>query len=436
MTAAMRVLRVSHSGGNPAFRLRDRTLAAQGVDLTLVVPEFWGEPGYQTATEAAAAEDAGGLTVRGMPVDRPGDVNRHRYTDPDAAERLVATVRPDLVDVHEEPFSLAARQWLRAASRRGVPTVVYTAQNLDKRFPPPFAQYEAAALRTALGVYPCSRQAASVVRGKGFGGVVEVLPLGYDDVTFHPGAQRLTGEVLLALVGRIVPEKGCTDAVDVLATVHRSRPARLVVIGQGPGLEALRARAASRGVLDRVEVVPWLPAAELAEWYRRAHVLLVPSRSTSRWVEQFGRTVVEARACGAVTAGYGSGAIPQVVGDAGLLVPEGDAAALGLAVADLVATPSQWDMLRVLGVALSREYTWRAVAARQVSFYEKALAERGTPIAARLGGSEARRRARLEFGEPARLPGPGPARPFAVPFLRDSPALSRAVGGLVDAVVR
>ena len=97
---------------------------------------------------------------------RPGDVNRHGYTDSHALARLVRDLAPDLLDVHEEPFSVAARQWL-AAAPPDLPIVMYTAQNVDKRFPPPFAQYERAAHRRVAALYPCSGQAASVARGKG-----------------------------------------------------------------------------------------------------------------------------------------------------------------------------------------------------------------------------------------------------------------------------
>src|SRR6202043_4225790 len=93
---------------------------------------------------------------------------------------LIAELKPNILDVHEEPFSVAARQWL-AAAPADLPVVMYTAQNVDKRFPPPFAQYERAAHRRIVALYPCSAQAAAVARGKGFAGFIDVLPLGYDD---------------------------------------------------------------------------------------------------------------------------------------------------------------------------------------------------------------------------------------------------------------
>ena len=54
-----------------------------------------------------------------------------------------------------------------------------------------------------------------------------------------------------------------------------------------------RARAAALGLADRLELLPWRPASELADIYRGTHVVLVPSRPTTTWVEQFGRVIVE-----------------------------------------------------------------------------------------------------------------------------------------------
>ncbi len=76
-------------------------------------------------------------------------------------------------------------------------------------------------------------------------------------------------------------------------------------------------------------IEPWQSVAELAAFYRQAHVVLVPSVATETWTEQFGRVIVEAQASGAVVAGYASGSIPEVAGDAALLVAPGDVHALG-----------------------------------------------------------------------------------------------------------
>ena len=166
-----------------------------GLEVTLAVPSTW--PG---AAEPTSLPDEGFPIVE-LAVRRAGDVNRHSYLDVAELHRLLGSLRPDVIDVHEEPVSLAARQWL-AAAPPDLPVVMYTAQNVDKRFPPPFAQYERAAYRRVAALYPCTCQAASVARGKGFAGVVEVIPLGIDPAVFKAGSQSLGDEeIVLSLVG-------------------------------------------------------------------------------------------------------------------------------------------------------------------------------------------------------------------------------------------
>jgi glycosyltransferase involved in cell wall biosynthesis len=419
----LRVLRVYHGGRNASHRSRDRALAADGIDVTLVVPASWHERGH----EAVSAER---FRVVELQVKRAGDVNRHAYADPEALGRVIREVRPDLLDIHEEPFSAAARQWL-AAAPADLPVVTYAAQNVDKRFPPPFAQSERAAYRRVAALYPCSRQAASVARGKGFAGLIEVLPLGYDDSLFFSGEQSLDDdELVLALIGRLVPEKGVTDAVRVLAHMNAERPTRLVVVGRGPQEAAARELASGLGVADRLEVASWQASAELAATYRRAHVVLVPSRPTETWVEQFGRVIVEAQASGAVVAGYASGSIPEVAGAAAVLTRVGDPAALADAVSALCREAAEYERRRRAGASLSAARTWASVADRQAELYRRVVA--GDVPRVKLPRSPRRRRAaaRVEFGPTAETIAGD--RPFAVPLLRRGGRLASALGSTID----
>lgn len=421
----MRVLRVYHGGRDPAHRLRDRALAATDIDVTLVVPDRWSDAG-----------SAGGLVDTGMrivqlPVVRPGHVNRHRYLDAGALRALIRDLRPDLLDLHEEPVSDVAHQVLGIVSP-SLPVVMYTAQNLNKRFPPPYSWRERSALGRVDALYPCARQAASVARGKGFAGLIRVLPLGYDDAAFRPGGQDVDdGELVLGLVGRLVPEKGLRDAVEVTARLHAERPTRLLVVGSGPDLPATRERAQALGIADRLEVIEWVDRQRLAECYRRMQVLLLPSRTTSRWVEQFGRVIVEAQASGAVVAGYATGAIPEVADGTAVLVPDGDVTALASGVQQLVGDRDEWLRLRSAGLALAGTRTWAQVARGQAELYAEVLARGPGPRrAAAISTAAGRARARAEFGAPATAG--DQQRPFAAPVLRDRPALCSGLAKVLD----
>jgi glycosyltransferase involved in cell wall biosynthesis len=421
---SLRSLRVYHGGRDRSDQARERALTASGIDLALAVPVSWPE------TTRHVTDFSEKVQVFQFDVSRSGDVNRHAYRDLGEIKTVIARLELDVLDVHEEPFSVASRQWL-AAAPPDLPVVMYTAQNVDKRFPPPFAQYEHAAYRRVSALYPCSSQAASVARGKGFAGLIDVLPLGFDDAVFTPGSQSADAdEIVLAIAGRLVPEKGVADAVEILARVNATRPARLVVVGSGPEEAAARHRASALGVADRLEIVPWQPAAELAATYRSAHVVLVPSRPTETWVEQFGRVIVEAQASGAVVAGYASGAIPEIAGDAAILTAVGAASELADDLVALTADPAEYERRRQTGIALSRTRTWTQVAQRQAELYRRVAA--GEVQRVQLPASPRRRReiARAEFGPTAQtIAG---TRPFALPLLRRGGRLVSALAAALD----
>jgi glycosyltransferase involved in cell wall biosynthesis len=233
------------------------------------------------------------------------------------------------------------------------------------------------------------------------------------------------------IVGRLVPEKGIQDAVVTLARVHSYRPARLVVIGEGPEKERARVLAKSLGIADRIEFIPWQPGPELALRYRTAHVVLIPSRPTTRWVEQFGRVIVEAQASGAVVAGYANGSIPEVAGDAGVLVDTGDAKQLSDAVARVVLDPHEFAWRRTAGLRQAATCTWQAVAARHIGLYQAVLADGRSRVMVARSPRRRRAAAHAEFGSTAAtLAG---IRPFALPVLRRGGPFVDALASVADA---
>lgn len=124
----------------------------------------------------------------------------------------------------------------------------------------------------------------------------------------------------VGFAGRIVEEKGWR----VLA---RALPAgaRLVFAGDGPQRGELESLAAAD---ERIEFLGLLPKHELWSFYAALDCLAVPSLTTPRWKEQSASTLVDGLAMGLPIVASDSGGIADIMGPAGLLVPEGDAAAL------------------------------------------------------------------------------------------------------------
>ena len=139
--------------------------------------------------------------------------------------------------------------------------------------------------------------------------------------------------------------------------------------------QALAALAGAEGVGEQVEFVAPLPPAHIAAALCRLDCLVLPSRSTPVWEDQLGRVLLEAMASGVPVIGSSSGAIPEVIGDGGLVFPEGDAAALAAAVERLLTDPALRRTVAAVGLVRAETvYGQRALARRTAEFYREIVA--------------------------------------------------------------
>jgi glycosyltransferase involved in cell wall biosynthesis len=363
----LRIVRISHSAVVEENRQRDAQLRSRhGHEVTTVGPPAWPEGG--ALVRAVPTPE---LPLETVPVHGPRQPNLFWYS-PTHLRRVLLERRPDIVDLHEEPFSLAAAGALAVIGRYAprATLVFYTAQNLPKRYPPPFSVVEQRTFARASCAYPCSREAGDRLALRGFRGGLHVIPLG---VTPPPLAPKPPGGLRIGFVGRLEPYKGAELALRAFAAVAPAADVSLTVIGAGSEREALDRQARELGVAGKVHFRGALPqAATLAEM-ASLHVLLVPSLTTPRWTEQFGRVAAEAMAAGVAVVASDSGALREVVADAGLLVPEGDVDALAQALRSLVSSRDRLDALASAGRERALEtFTWPTVADRMHAMYLEA----------------------------------------------------------------
>jgi glycosyltransferase involved in cell wall biosynthesis len=105
----------------------------------------------------------------------------------------------------------------------------------------------------------------------------------------------------------------------------------------------------------------------------------VPSVPLASWIEQFGRVVVEAQASGVPVVASASGALPDVVGESGLLVPPDDPVALHAALRRFLDEPGLWARLRESGMAEVARYSWKSIAEAQMALYRAVTSGRSEP---------------------------------------------------------
>lgn len=362
----MNVVRISHCGVVTPWRERERQLAALGHEVASACPLAWNEGG--SLVEFRADGDTFATPMRTF-----GSHPALFVYEPRALWRFLRAQHPDLYDIHEEPFSLAAAEVLvlLTLQRRRAPFVVYSAQNLDKRYLPPFSWLERWVLRQAAGAYVCNRAAAARLRRRGLVAEAAVVPLGVDTGRFQPlerDAPR--GRLRVGYVGRLEQHKGVGVLIDAIAECE---VAELDIIGDGPARAALRAAVARTGTTERVRFHGHVAASSLDERYRSLDVLAVPSLTTPSWSEQFCRVAVEAMASGVPVVASPCGALPEVLGHAGVLVPERSPTALARALAALAADPAHWARRRAAGLVRAQQFSWPAVARAQAGLYERSV---------------------------------------------------------------
>ncbi|MGH2486390.1 MAG: glycosyltransferase family 4 protein, partial [Ktedonobacterales bacterium] len=120
---------------------------------------------------------------------------------------------------------------------------------------------------------------------------------------------------------------------------------------------------------------PAVAAAEAPRVLADMDVLALPSLTRPNWMEQFGRVLIEAMGCGVPVIGSDSGEIPRVIGDAGVIVPEGNVESLRAALRDLTERPERRRELAERGRArVFANFTQEQVARKLADVYKQALA--------------------------------------------------------------
>ena len=367
----MRVLMISKALIRGAYQRKLEALARLGVELTAVVPPYWrDDAGGKSPLERAYTE---GYRLVVEPMAFNGHYHYHFY--PRLAAR-VREVRPDLVHMDEEPYNLSTFHAFWLARRAGAKPLFFTWQNLLRRYPPPFRWMEQYCYRHAAGAIAGNAEAVDVLRAKGYAGPAWVIPqVGVDPQIFYPRAPA-SGAARPFTVGwfsgRLRPEKGVHLLVEAVAALGDDT--RLEILGWGPEEPRLRALAEQRGLGARFQLHPPLPSTRVPEFVARLDVAAMPSLTLPNWKEQFGRMAMEAMACEVPVVGSDSGEIARVIGDAGLVFPEGDVAALAERLRRLRDDPALRRDLAARGLARAPTHlTPDRIAAQTLEAYRHAL---------------------------------------------------------------
>ena len=257
--------------------------------------------------------------------------------------------RPHLIYCEHEQEGLLAFEvaLLRNLLATHTPLVLYSWQNLLR----PRAWYVRAVsdftLRAAQHIFCASSEGLEVLRQQGYrGGGSIIQQMGLDTRLFYPKpASELRSRLglsgfVVGFIGRLVPEKGVDTLLQAVAGVQSRRQLSVLIVGNGSQRASLQAQVQSLGLADRCRFVDEVPHDQLVDYVNVLNLLVLPSRTTAQWKEQFGRVLTEAMACKVNVAGSDSGAIAEVIDDPDRIFREGDAAQLSAIIDYLAMNPT------------------------------------------------------------------------------------------------
>jgi glycosyltransferase involved in cell wall biosynthesis len=215
--------------------------------------------------------------------------------------------------------------------------------------------------RAAHGIV-FSRTAKEIFGKRGFQNTTYIPPP-VDVQIFQPATPVRKTAFIVGYVGRLVECKGVDMILKALASLPESVTA--LIIGEGDARRRLESLARELGVSERVAFHNSVSPSELREMYSKMDVVVLPSRTTKYWREQFGRVLVEAMACGIPVIGSTCGEIPNVIADAGLVFKEDSVEGLRLGIERLFSNENLIKNLAERGKARVRKVFSLEVVAPQ-----------------------------------------------------------------------
>lgn len=183
--------------------------------------------------------------------------------------------------------------------------------------------------------------------------------------------QRGLPERFWLFLGTLEPRKNLVTLLEAYAGLSPNERLPLVLAGgKGWDFEPIFAAVECLGLGDAVHFPGFVPTTDLPLWYNSAELFIYPSV-----FEGFGLPVLEAMACGTPVAVSAASSLPEVVGDAGLLVPPHDVSAWTDALQH-AGTDAVWrETAQQRGLAYATHFTWQSTAQSAIASYQKALSQ-------------------------------------------------------------
>ena len=362
------------------------------VEVAVVVPKRWRPGGVQNKIIEPEARTEGSFRI--VPIASLSENNQGLLSFGWELVSFLKDFRPDVIQVEQGSKSIAYAQLITLNKLLGLKAkmLFFTWWNLPYELKFPISALEAYNLNNTDGVVVGNKDGFDVLRDRNYTNPMRIMPqLGIDESIFKPQQQPdlmqkygiSESDFIVGFVGRFVPEKGLMTLAKALAGL-KEQNWKWLILGRGPLEAELKQWAKDEDLEDRLILIESVPHADVPRYINLMSTLLLPSETTyefktltaAGWKEQFGHVIIEGMGSAIPVIGSDSGEIPNVIGEAGMVFPEGNVEELRDRLQQLITQPELAKELGQRGYEKAMaKYTNTALAKEQLSFYEDLLAE-------------------------------------------------------------
>ncbi|MBU1078231.1 MAG: glycosyltransferase family 4 protein [Spirochaetes bacterium] len=285
--------------------------------IYLVTPKRWKNVMIRGFSAGSDKEPG----VHYLDVKRPGNMKKYTYK---GLLSVLKKIQPDIIHIDEEPWFYVAFQIIFLAKyflKKKPKIVLFTWENIYKKFSPRYRFIERFNLKNCDTIIAGNREASGIVKRKRAGCPVHILPLVGVDLKDYSSSKIRSKKVRIGFIGRLVREKGILLLLSAFFRLTVKNKT-LTIIGQGPLLKDIRDIIKKSGHSKEVSVLTGVKHHQVPALFKKMDILVLPSCSTRAWKEQFGHVLIEAMAGRVALLGSSSGAIPEVIRDAGMIFKE------------------------------------------------------------------------------------------------------------------
>ncbi len=373
-SSSLRILIVSHAYVVGVNQGKLNAIAQTGnVEIALLAPSNWKALEWNRLIPLETPYP--NIRIYSAPVLFSGRGGAHIYA-PWKLWQVLNDFCPDIIQVEEEVFSLCTFELAIWSRFTGKPLAIFGWENIERQLPLLRRLTCQFVLNTARLILCGNQDGANIMRRWGYTGELEVMPqMGVDPEFFAP-CQHETGKrdrpFQIGFFGRLAYGKGI-DLILVAARQLRAQGCnfRILICGTGASEAELNQVAEEQGVADWVIWQGAVRHEQAPEAIAQFDVLVLPSRTTPEWKEQFGHVLIEAMAMGVPVVGSSSGEIPHAIGREDLVFQEEDASELAAILKRMMQEPSWRQELRNYGLErVNQMYTHQSIAERLLALWQ------------------------------------------------------------------